>query len=65
MKLRPGRLFKILGGLVLLLAMAGFVAPEFTLDQYGGRLQASLERALSRRVEIGKVHFYLFKGPGF
>jgi hypothetical protein len=65
MKLRPGRLFKILGGLVLLLAMAGFVAPEFTLDQYGGRLQASLERALSRRVEIGKVHFNLFKGPGF
>ena len=29
------------------------------------RLQASLERALGRRVEIGKVHFNLFKGPGF
>ena len=37
----------------------------FTADQYGRRLQASLERALGRRVEIGKVHFNLFKGPGF
>ena len=65
MKLRPGRLFQILGGLLLLLLIAGFVAPEFTVDQYGRRLQSSLERALGRRVEIGKVHFNLFKGPGF
>ena len=45
--------------------MAGFLAPAFTADQYGHRLQDSLERALGRHVEIGKVHFSLFKGPGF
>ena len=65
MKLRLGLLLKILGALLLLLVIAGFVAPVFTADQYGRRLQASLERALGRRVEIGKVHFNLFKGPGF
>jgi hypothetical protein len=65
MKLRLGLLFKILGGLLLLLMIAGFVAPEFTAGQYGIRLQASLARALGRRVEIGNVHFNLFKGPGF
>ena len=46
-------------------SIAGFAAPAFTADQYGRRLQTSLERALGRRVEIGKVHFNLFKGPGF
>jgi hypothetical protein len=60
-----GLLFKILGGLLLLLLIAGLVAPEFTADRYGRRLQASLERALSRRVEIGKIRFNIFKGPGF
>ena len=65
MKLHLGRLFKILGALLLLLLIAGFVAPEFTADQYGRRLQSSLERALGRRVELGKVHFNVFKGPGF
>jgi hypothetical protein len=65
MKLRLGLLCKIAGGLLLLLLIAGFVAPVFTADRYGLRLQTSLERALGRRVEIGKVHFNLFKGPGF
>lgn len=65
MKLRLGLLFKIAGALLLFLLIAGFVAPIFTADQYGRRLQASLGRALGRRVEIGKVHFNLFKGPGF
>ena len=65
MKLRLGLLFKIAGGLLLLLLIAGFMAPAFTADQYGLRLQASLARALGRRVEIGKVRFNLFKGPGF
>ena len=65
MKLRLGLLFKVLGALLLVLVIAGFVAPVFTVDQFGRRLQASLERSLGRRVEIGKVHFNLFKGPGF
>src|ERR1035441_10015961 len=34
-------------------------------DRFGQRLQASLGRSLGRQVEIGKVHFSLFKGPGF
>ncbi|HEY1495951.1 MAG TPA: hypothetical protein VGF49_15470 [Candidatus Solibacter sp.] len=58
-------LFKIVGILTLLLLLIGIAAPSFTADQYGRRLQASLERALGRKVEIGKVHFNLFKGPGF
>ncbi len=57
--------FKILGWLVLLLLIAGFVAPTLTADRFGERLQASLGRALGRRVELGKVRFNLFKGPGF
>jgi hypothetical protein len=65
MKLRPVRVFQVLGSLVVLLGIAGLVVPEFTVDQYGRRLRTSLERALGRRVEIGKVHFSLFKGPGF
>src|SRR5260370_38130580 len=58
-------LFKIVGVLILLLLVLGIAAPSFTADQYGRRLQTSLERALGRKVEIGKVHFNLFKGPGF
>ena len=46
MKLRLAVLFKILGGLLLVLLIVGFVAPVFTADKYGIRLQASLERAL-------------------
>jgi hypothetical protein len=65
MKLRLAPLFKVIGTLLLLLVAAGFVAPAFTADQYGRRLQDSLGRALGRRVEIGKVRFSLFKGPGF
>ena len=65
MKASLGLLLKVLGILLLLLLLAGFIAPFFTADQYGLRLQASLARALGRRVEIGKVHFNLFKGPGF
>ena len=37
MKLRLGLLFKIAGGLLLLLLLAGLMAPEFTADQYGLR----------------------------
>ena len=57
--------FRILGALLLLLVMAGFIVPYLTPEAYGRRLQASLERALGRRVEVGKVRFSLFKGPGF
>ncbi|MEO8593372.1 MAG: hypothetical protein ABI759_08620 [Candidatus Solibacter sp.] len=65
MKARIGLAFKALGVLLVLLIAAGILAPMLTADQYGRRLQASLGRALGRRVEIGEVHFNVFKGPGF
>ncbi len=57
--------FKLSGAAVALLLAAGIGAPYLTADQYGKRLQASLERALGRRVELGKVRFSVFKGPRF
>ncbi|MGD0496863.1 MAG: hypothetical protein ABSC23_00340 [Bryobacteraceae bacterium] len=67
MKIRARIALKILGAAALLLLAAGVAAPYLSADRYGERLRASLERALggNRRVEIGKVHFNLFKGPGF
>jgi hypothetical protein len=59
------RILKALGLALLLTLIVGLAAPYVTVDQYGVRLQHSLERALGRRVEIGEVHFSLFKGPGF
>jgi len=49
-------------GLVL---VAGLVAPRLNADRFGERVKASLHKALGREVEIGKVHLYLFNGPGF
>jgi hypothetical protein len=63
MKLRW--VFRVLGAFVLLVVIAGFVVPSFTPEAYGRRLQASLQRALGRRVELGNVRFSVFKGPGF
>jgi hypothetical protein len=59
------RACKAAGLLVAVLLAIGLAAPYITADQYGKRLQASLERALGRKVEIGEVHFSLFSGPGF
>jgi hypothetical protein len=56
---------RILGALALLVLAAGVIAPYLTPQAYGLRLQASLQRALGRRVELGNVRFSLFKGPGF
>ena len=67
MTLRPRLVLKVAGGGLGLLLLVGLAAPYVNADRYGERLRASLERALggNRRVEIGKVHFSLFKGPGF
>jgi hypothetical protein len=59
------RAFKIAAWLLCALVVIGLVAPYIAADKYGERLRASLERSLGRRVEIGKVHFDLFSGPGF
>ncbi len=62
---RKRTLLKLAGlGLFLLLA-AALAAPYFSVDQYARRLQSSLERALGRKVELGRVHFSLLEGPAF
>ena len=65
MKIRWRIVFKLLGVAVALFLIAGLIAPYLAADQYGKRLQASLERALGRRVQIGEVRYNLFTGPGF
>jgi len=65
MKISWRIVFKTAGAAAALLLVTGLVAPYLAADQYGKRLQASLERALGRRVEIGRVRFSVFKGPGF
>ena len=65
MRCRVRTLLRLIGAGIALVLIAGLVAPYLTADQYGQRLQASLARALGRRVELGKVRFSLFKGPGF
>ena len=65
MKIRWRLLFKLLGIGIALVVAAGLIAPFLTADQFGKRLQASLESALGRRVKLGKVRYNLFTGPGF
>ena len=59
------RVFQIAGAAVALLLLAGLLVPYLNADRYGQSLKYSLERALGRKVDIGRVRFNLFKGPGF
>lgn len=65
MRIRWRVLLKLLGLGVAVVLVAGLIAPFLTADQFGKRLQASLENALGRRVKLGKVRYNLFTGPGF
>lgn len=54
----------------LLLSTLGLItlaaaAPFLSADYFRARIQASLERALGRKVELGQVRFKVFTGPGF
>jgi AsmA family len=51
--------------IVLAIVAAGIAAPYLDAEGYRGRIQQALERALGRPVDVGKVHFNLFTGPGF
>ncbi|MFN0100526.1 MAG: AsmA family protein [Bryobacteraceae bacterium] len=53
----------LLLAVAVLAALAG--APYFKADRFGPRIQAGLERALGRKVEIGAVRLHLLTGPGF
>jgi len=65
MKIRTRTVFAIAGTAAGLFSIACIAAPFLNVDQFGKRLQTSLERALGRRVELGQVHFSLYKGPRF
>ena len=47
------------------LLAVGIAAPYLSGDRFAPRIQASLEGALGRQVDLGAVHFSLFNGPGF
>src|SRR5579872_1980782 len=53
--------------LIVLLAVLknGALAPFLSADRLRPRIQAALEAALNRPVQIGAVHLTLFTGPGF
>jgi hypothetical protein len=53
----------LLIAVVVLALLAG--APFLRADRFGPRIQAGLERALGREVEIGAVRLHLLTGPGF
>ena len=50
---------------VVLFVGAGFAAQYFDAEFARPRIERALERGLGRRVEVGKVYFNLFTGPGF
>ncbi len=43
----------------------GFAAPHIDIEFARPKIARALERGLGRRVDVGKVHFNLFTGPGF
>ena len=51
--------------IIALVLLAGAIAPRLSTDRIRPRIQAALEAALHRKVEIGEVHLNLFRGPGF
>ncbi|HEV2447368.1 MAG TPA: hypothetical protein VGS58_15665, partial [Candidatus Sulfopaludibacter sp.] len=65
MKIPRKRVIQAAGAAIGLWLGIGLAAPYVTVDRYARRLQHSIERALGRPVELGGVHFSLFKGPGF
>jgi hypothetical protein len=54
----------LLFGLAALILL-GLVAPFISVGLSEAQIQRSLEASLGRRVQLGKVHYTLFAGPGF
>lgn len=48
-----------------LVVMVGIAAPYLDADFFRPAIQRALERGLGRRVEVRKVYFNVFTGPGF
>ena len=49
--------------LAILIALGG--APFLKADRFGPNIQAGLEKALGRKVDIGAVRLHLLTGPGW
>src|ERR1039457_3875681 len=65
MKRTVKRAAKWLSIAMAVLLMAGIAAPYLSGNRFAPRIQAALESALGRKVELGAIHFSLFAGPGF
>src|ERR1700722_15628267 len=50
---------------IVLIVAAGAAAQYFDAEFARPRIERALERGLGRRVEVGKVYFNVFTGPGF
>jgi AsmA family len=50
---------------LLVLIAIGLAAPRVSANRFRPRIQAALEAALNRPVQLGAVHLNLFSGPGF
>lgn len=60
------RAFKLGAFGLLLILIAGLVAPFIRVDQYREQIRDGLQRSLHRKVEIlGDTRLNLFRGPGF
>jgi hypothetical protein len=59
------RFWRWLAITVLVVVAVGLAAPRVSADRFRPRIQAALEAALNRPVELGAVHLNLFTGPGF
>lgn len=49
----------------ILLVAAGMAAPYIRADFFRSRIHSELQKALGRNVEMGRVRYNLFTGPGF
>lgn len=65
MKIAAWKAAKALLLAALLVVVAGLAAPLIGANHYRAQIQAALEKALGRRVELGAVHLNVFTGVGF
>jgi hypothetical protein len=65
MKLRKKTIWRLAGLAVALILALGLFLPFVDATRFRSRVQAGLEEALGRQVDVGKVRLDLFNGPGF
>jgi hypothetical protein len=65
MKIRVRTIGRVVLGAMLLILVAGVLAPFLSGQRFAPRIRTALEASLHRGVEFGDVRFNLFHGPGF